>query len=113
MLTLWPLPLAGPYRCISWDFPLLLLKLPCEALVFTSLLLTTSVQKITQFSMISLWKLFSLPYLRKTVKNFPEKPFVSYLRMKRNFCELIFPWKCPWPIPQRNFFSTKILSNIN
>lgn len=107
MLTLWPLPLAGPYRCISWDFPLLLLKLPCEALVFTSLLLTTSVQKITQFSMISLWKLFSLPYLRKTVKNFPEKPFVSYLRMKRNFCELIFPWKCPWPIPQRNFFSTK------
>ena len=62
---------------------------------------------------ISLWKLFSLPYLRKTVKNFPEKPFVSYLRMKRNFCELIFPWKCPWPIPQRNFFSTKILSNIN
>ena len=85
----------------------------CEALVFTSLLLTTSVQKITQFSMISLWKLFSLPYLRKTVKNFPEKPFVSYLRMKRNFCELIFPWKCPWPIPQRNFFSTKILSNIN
>ena len=54
MLTLWPLPLAGPYRCISWDFPLLLLKLPCEALVFTSLLLTTSVQKITQFSEIVL-----------------------------------------------------------